>query len=52
MQDGKPFGLGLSRQLTLNIVKQVLEAITVHLGPVHIQLPFSESKVEELVLPD
>ena len=30
------------------IVGQVCAAITFHLGPVRIQLPFTESKVEEL----
>lgn len=39
---------GLSRQVVSKIVREVCQAITVHLGPVYIQLPFTESKVEEL----
>jgi len=31
------------------IVRHVCEAITVHLGPVYVQLPVTESKVNELV---
>lgn len=40
---------GLSRSVVSTIVRQVCEAITVHLGPEYIQLPTTEPEVQELV---
>ena len=40
---------GLSRQTVSKIVKEVCQAITVHLGPKYIKLPFTEPGVKELV---
>ncbi|KAM9314409.1 putative nuclease HARBI1 [Pholidichthys leucotaenia] len=41
--------LGLSRAAVSIIVRQTCKAITVHLGPKYVKLPFTESEVEELV---
>ena len=40
---------GLSRQVVSKIVREVCMAITIHLGPDYIKLPFTEPEVEELV---
>ena len=40
---------GLSRQVVSKIVRRVCNAITVHLGPKYIRLPFTECDVQELV---
>ena len=40
---------GLSRQVVSNIIREVCKAITVHLGPEYIRLPFTESEVLDLV---
>lgn len=40
---------GLSRQVVSNIIRKVCKAITFHLGPRYIKLPFTESEVKCLV---
>ena len=40
---------GLSKQCVSNVVREVCTAISVHLGPQYIRLPFTEPEAEELV---
>lgn len=40
---------GLSKQVVSKIIRHVCKAITVHLGPLYIQLPTTESAVNSLV---
>ena len=40
---------GISRQAVSKVVRQVCKAITLHLGPKYIRLPFSEPEALELV---
>lgn len=39
---------GLSRQVVSRIIREVCRAITIHLGPDYIKLPFTEPEVKEL----
>lgn len=40
---------GLSRQVVSKIIRRVYKAITTHLGPKYIKLPYTEAEVEILV---
>ncbi|XP_047230879.1 putative nuclease HARBI1 [Girardinichthys multiradiatus] len=41
---------GVSRQAVSNIIRQTCTAISIHLGPKYIKLPFTEPEAEELVV--
>ena len=41
---------GVSRQAVSVIIRQTCRAITIHLGPKYIKLPFTEREVEDLVI--